>query len=63
MACGGVTANVGVSYVWHGARVPRGLEVLKVHGFLICPATGRALVQEYEGSFNLIGVRAGSALA
>jgi 8-oxo-dGTP diphosphatase len=48
-------ADLDVSYVWHGARVPRGLEVLTVHGFLICPATGRALLQERDGCFNLPG--------
>ena len=35
--------------------MPAGLEIVKVHGFLICPATARVLVQECEGSFNLPG--------
>ena len=31
------------------------LEIVKVHGFLICPDTGRALVQECDGRFSLPG--------
>jgi hypothetical protein len=50
-----VTAAVEVSYLWHESPVAEHLEVAKVHGFLICPDTGRALVQECDGSFNLPG--------
>jgi 8-oxo-dGTP diphosphatase len=44
-----------VRFLWHEAPVPRQLEIAKVHGFLVCPVTGRALVQEYGGDFSLPG--------
>jgi 8-oxo-dGTP diphosphatase len=50
-----VTADVDVSYLWHEAPVPAGMEIAKVYGFLICPGTARILVQEHDGSFNLPG--------
>jgi len=50
-----VAADVDVSYFWHEAAVPPGLEIAKVHGFLICADTARVLAQECEGSFNLPG--------
>jgi 8-oxo-dGTP diphosphatase len=50
-----VTADVDVSYRWHESPVPRRLKIVKVHGFLICPATGRTLLQECAGRFNLPG--------
>jgi hypothetical protein len=50
-----VTADVDVSYFWHEAPVPQGLEIAKVYGFLICPDTARVLVQEGDGSFSLPG--------
>jgi 8-oxo-dGTP diphosphatase len=50
-----VSADVDVSYRWHELPVPPRLKVVKVHGFLICPATGRALLQECDGRFSLPG--------
>jgi 8-oxo-dGTP diphosphatase len=50
-----VAAGAGVSYLWHESPVPRDLPVAKVYGFLTCPVTGRALVQEHGGTFNLPG--------
>lgn len=50
-----MTAAVDVSYLWHEAPVPGGLEIAKVYGFLVCPGTARILVQEDNGSFNLPG--------
>jgi 8-oxo-dGTP diphosphatase len=50
-----VTDDVELSYRWHESPVAGHLEIAKVYGFLICPDTGRALVQECEGSFSLPG--------
>jgi 8-oxo-dGTP diphosphatase len=50
-----VTADVEVSYLWHESPVAEHLEIAKVYGFLICPMTGRALVQECNGVFCLPG--------
>jgi 8-oxo-dGTP diphosphatase len=45
-----------VEYRWYEERVPPGLEVAQVYGYLVCPVTGRVLVQEVdEGVFNLPG--------
>jgi hypothetical protein len=44
-----------VRYLWHEAPVPEGLEVTQVYGWLLCPRTGRVLVQEGKGTFNLPG--------
>jgi 8-oxo-dGTP diphosphatase len=50
-----------VEYVWHGSPVPSGLPVTQVYGWLLCPVTGRVLIQEHDdGTCTLIGVRAGS---
>ena len=42
-------------YFWHKAAVPPGLEIIQVHGYLICPETGRVLIQDDDGTFNLPG--------
>ena len=43
-------------YVWHEAPVPAGLPVTQVYGWLICPSTGRVLIQEQDdGTFSLPG--------
>jgi 8-oxo-dGTP diphosphatase len=44
-----------VRYWWHEAPVPPGLEVTQVYGYLLCPQTGRVLVQDDGGVFNLPG--------
>jgi 8-oxo-dGTP pyrophosphatase MutT (NUDIX family) len=44
-----------VQYWWHEAPVPAGLEVTQVYGYLLCPVTGRVLVQDDDGAFNLPG--------
>ncbi len=41
--------------MWHEAPVPDGLEVTQVYGYLLCPRTGRVLVQDDDGVFNLPG--------
>jgi len=50
-----VTADAEVTYLWRESPVAEHLEIAKVHGFLICPDTGRALVQECDGRFSLPG--------
>jgi 8-oxo-dGTP diphosphatase len=44
-----------VRYWWHEAPVPPGLEITQVYGYLLCPSTGRVLVQDDDGVFNLPG--------
>lgn len=45
-----------VEYVWHDAEVPPGLTVTQVYGWLLCPATGRVLIQQQDdGTFSLPG--------
>jgi 8-oxo-dGTP diphosphatase len=45
-----------VEYVWHDYPVPDGLPVTQVYGWLLCPATGRVLIQEQDdGNFSLPG--------
>jgi 8-oxo-dGTP diphosphatase len=51
----GVSAVSDVLYFWHEAPVPGGLEVTQVYGYLLCPRTGRVLVQDDEGTWNLPG--------
>ena len=41
--------------MWHEARVPDGLGITQVYGYLLCPRTGRVLVQDDDGVFNLPG--------
>ena len=43
---GRVTAVPEVQYWWHEVPVPAGLEITQVYGYLLCPQTGRVLVQE-----------------
>jgi hypothetical protein len=53
-----------IRYIWHEAPVPAGLPVTQVAGWLLRLVTGRVLMSEHDdGTFGLIGVRAGSALA
>ena len=43
-------------FVWHDAPVPAGLPVTQVYGWLLCPATGRVLIQEQpDGTCSLPG--------
>ena len=37
-----------VEFIWHDSPVPAGLPVTQVYGWLLCPATGRVLVQEHD---------------
>jgi hypothetical protein len=57
---GRMVAASEVRYWWHEAPVPPDLEITQVYGYLLCPLTGRVLVQDDDGVFNLIGVRASS---
>lgn len=51
-----MSAIFDVRYFWHEAPVPAGLEVTQVYGWLLCPPTGRVLIQEHDdGTFNLPG--------
>jgi 8-oxo-dGTP pyrophosphatase MutT (NUDIX family) len=45
----------GVRYWWHEAPPPAELEITQVYGYLLCPRTGRVLVQDDAGVFNLPG--------
>jgi hypothetical protein len=45
----------GVRYLWHEVPVPSGLVITQVYGYLLCPRTGRVLVQDDEGAFSLPG--------
>ena len=51
----GMSTVADVSYRWFEAPVPEDLEVTQVYGYLICPSTGRVLIQDDEGVFNLPG--------
>lgn len=55
-----VSTVADVEYFWHEAPVPADLEITQVYGYLLCPRTGRVLVQDDGGVFNLSGVRVGS---
>jgi 8-oxo-dGTP diphosphatase len=50
-----VAAVTGVRYLWHEVPVPSGLVITQVYGYLLCPRTGRVLVQDDRGAFNLPG--------
>jgi 8-oxo-dGTP pyrophosphatase MutT (NUDIX family) len=53
---GGRMEDPSAQYVWHEGPVPAGLPVTQVSGWLICPLTGRVLIQEQDdGTFNLPG--------
>ncbi|WP_345365600.1 NUDIX domain-containing protein [Actinoallomurus liliacearum] len=51
----GMTPDAAAKYFWHEAPVAEGLEITQVYGYLICPRTGRVLIQDDEGKFNLPG--------
>jgi 8-oxo-dGTP diphosphatase len=51
----GVKAVSEVLYFWHEAPVPDGLEITQVYGYLLCSQTGRVLVRDDEGTWNLPG--------
>src|SRR5271155_1823958 len=43
-------------YVWHDGPVPTGLPVAQVYGWLLCPVSGRVLIQpQDDGTFSLPG--------
>jgi 8-oxo-dGTP diphosphatase len=45
-----------VEYIWHDGPVPSGLPMTQFYGWLICPVSGRVLVQEQDdGTFSLPG--------
>jgi hypothetical protein len=45
-----------VEFIWHDSPVPAGLPVTQVYGWLLCPVTGRVLIQEQDdGSHSLPG--------
>ena len=45
-----------VEFVWHDSAVPATLPVTQVYGWLLCPVTGRVLIQEQDdGTFSLPG--------
>jgi hypothetical protein len=44
-----------VSYPWFEAPVHEDLEITQVYGYLICPSTGRVLIQDDHGVFDLPG--------
>src|SRR5215469_8163035 len=45
-----------VEFVWHDGPVPPGLLVTQVYGWLLCPVSGRVLIQEQDdGTFSLPG--------
>jgi 8-oxo-dGTP pyrophosphatase MutT (NUDIX family) len=50
-----VSTVAEVEYFWHETPVPAGLEITQVYGYLLCPRTGRVLVQDDGGVFNLPG--------
>ena len=50
-----VSAVSDVLYFWHETPVPDGLEITQVYGYLLCAQTGRVLVQDDEGTWNLPG--------
>ena len=51
----GMSTVADVSYRWFEAPVREDLEVTQVYGYLICPSTGRVLIQDDDGVFNLPG--------
>ena len=50
-----MTAVSEVRYWWHEVPVPAGLAITQVYGWLLCPQTGRVLIQDDDGVFNLPG--------
>jgi 8-oxo-dGTP diphosphatase len=47
-------AEPGVRCVWHEDPVPPGLPVTQVYGWLICPVSGRVLVQEHDDGICIL---------
>jgi hypothetical protein len=47
-----VSASPDVEYFWHEGPVPIGLEVTQVYGYLLCPQTGRVLIQDDDGTWT-----------
>ena len=46
----------GIRYIWHDSPVPAGLPVTQAYGWLLCPVTGRVLIQEQDdGTLSLPG--------
>jgi 8-oxo-dGTP pyrophosphatase MutT (NUDIX family) len=54
MVCWVITDSP-VRYLWREGPVPAHLVITQVYGFLFCPATNRALLQDNAGRFNLPG--------
>ncbi|RJL23957.1 NUDIX hydrolase [Bailinhaonella thermotolerans] len=52
-----MSADADVSYLWYPAPTPAGLEITQVYGYLLCPHTGRVLIIDDDGVFNLPGGR------
>ncbi|MBG0818457.1 NUDIX domain-containing protein [Planomonospora sp. ID82291] len=52
-----MTAETPVTYLWHEAPVPPELPATRVHGYLLCPDTGRVLIQDVDGVMGLPGGR------
>ena len=50
-----VTAVSAVRYLWHEVPVPSALVITQVYGYLLCPRTGRVLIQDDAGVFSLPG--------
>ncbi len=44
----------GIRYVWHEGPVPPGLPVTQVYGWLLCPVTGRVLIQEHDDGLCIL---------
>ena len=44
----GVGTVADVSYRWFEAPVRQDLEITQVYGYLVCPSTGRVLIQDDE---------------
>lgn len=50
-----MTAVAEARYTWHESPTPPGLDVTQVYGYLLCSRTGRVLIQDNDGVFNLPG--------
>src|ERR1700678_3967224 len=45
-----------IEFIWHDSPVPAGLPVTQVYGWLLCPVTGRVLIQaQDDGAHSLPG--------
>ncbi len=47
-------ADPGIEYIWHDSPVPAWLPVTQVYGWLICPFTGRVLIQEHDDGVHTL---------